>query len=127
MNFWSEGLGAQELIMGLDRSKLARKGDAIVLTGIVDAPAPWEYEVKVHYQDWTTILRTATSKDASTFIATSVGLLSIVKMALLIAKFIVLLALYRFMAIMGLSQSKNQDEALVEAAPKGHSVARKTP
>lgn len=104
MNFWSEGLGDRELVMGLDRAKLDRKGEHIVLTGIVDAPAPWEYEVKIHYQDWTTILRTATSKEACGFIASAVGVGTIASMAVSIVKFVVLLGYFRLTRLLGLSR-----------------------
>jgi hypothetical protein len=101
MHFWSEGLGDKELIMGLDRAKLDRKGDSIVLTGVVDSPAPWEYEVKVQFEDWTTILRVATTKEACDFIASNVELGSLALMALSILKFIALLARYRFTRVIG--------------------------
>ncbi len=102
MHFWSEGLGDKELVMGLDRAKLERKGDSIALTGIVDSPAPWEYEVKIQFDDWATILRTATSKEACDFMASNVGIGSLAVMAWSIVKFIVLLARYRVTHLIGL-------------------------
>ena len=101
MHFWSEGLGDQELVMGLDRAKLERKGDSIALTGIVDSPAPWEYEVKIQIDDWAMILRTATSKEACDFIANNVGIGSLAAMAWSTLKFIVLLAFYRVIRVIG--------------------------
>lgn len=106
MNFWSEGLGSRELVMGLDRSELERNEKGIVLTGIVDAPAPWEYEVVVHLDDWQAVLSTATSREAGDFIAKSVGFGMMLKMAWSIAKFIVLLGLYRFPRMLGLVRRK---------------------
>lgn len=96
MHFWSEGLGDKELVMGLGRAKLARKGDAISLTGVVDSPAPWEYEVKIQFADWITILRTATSIEACDFIAAHMKVGQLLGMAWNIAKFLLLLAFYRF-------------------------------
>ncbi|MCK9502948.1 MAG: hypothetical protein M0Q95_02030 [Porticoccaceae bacterium] len=106
MNFWSEGLGSRELVMGLDRSELERNEKGVVLTGIVDAPAPWEYEVVVHLDDWRAILNTATSREAGDFIAKSVGLGMALKMGWYIVKLIVLLGLYRLPRMMGLVRKK---------------------
>lgn len=103
MHFWSEGLGDSELVMGLDRAKLDRKGDFVVLTGIVDSPAPWEYEVKVQFDDWITILQTATSREACDFIAQHMSVGALIGMAWSIVKFISLLAAYRFASVVGLA------------------------
>lgn len=113
MNFWSEGLGDRELVMGLDRSELDRNEKGILLTGIVDAPAPWEYEVTVHLDDWLAILNTATSRDAGDFIARSVGMGGTLKMGWYILKFIVLLGLRRFPRMLGLFRAK-QPQGSVE-------------
>jgi hypothetical protein len=101
MHFWSEGLGDKELVMGLGRAELDRKGDVISLTGIVDSPAPWEYEVKIKFADWITILNTATSIEACDFIAAHVRVGPLVGMARNIAKFVVLLAFYRLARLAG--------------------------
>jgi hypothetical protein len=101
MRFWSEGLGDKELVMGLGRAKLDRKSDVISLTGVVDSPAPWEYEVKIQFADWTTILRTATSAEACDFIANHVRVGALAGMAWNIAKFVILLAFYRVMRLAG--------------------------
>ncbi len=103
MHFWSEGLGDSELVMGLDRAKLERDGNFVVLTGVVDSPAPWEYEVKVQFDDWVTILHTATSKEACDFIASHLGIGALAAMAWSIVKFVVLLATYRFVRLLGLA------------------------
>lgn len=97
MRFWSEGLGDRELVMGLGRAKVERKGDIMLLSGIVDSPAPWEYEVKIDFADWQTILKTAVSKDACTFIGGRAGLLVLAAMGWSIVKFVVLLAYYRLL------------------------------
>ena len=96
MEFWSEGLGKRELVMGLDRSKLEREGEAVVLTGVVDAPADWAYKVTMEVADWTTILRTATSPEAHKFLSSSVGIGKILGMGWWMSRFIMLLAVYRF-------------------------------
>jgi len=103
MHFWSEGLGDSELVMGLDRAKLDRKGDFVVLTGIVDSPAPWEYEVKVEFEDWVTILHTAASKEACDFIASHMGIGALAAMAWSLVKDSALSATYRFMRVIGLA------------------------
>jgi hypothetical protein len=101
MHFWSEGLGDSELVMNLEHAKLERKDDVVLLTGIVDSPAPWEYEVKVEFDDWLTILRTATSKQACDFIAGHVGIRALAAMAWSTLRFVVLLAAYRFVRLIG--------------------------
>jgi hypothetical protein len=100
MRFWSEGLGDSELVMGLDRARLERKDDIVLLSGIVDQPAPWEYEVKIQFSDWVTILRTATSKEACDFIASHMRLGALAAMAWSIVKFVVLLGAYRLAGAM---------------------------
>lgn len=104
MRFWSEGLGDKELVMGLDRAQLERKEDCMSLTGIVDLPAPWEYEVKMQFDDWSAILKTATSKDACNFLANHVGVRDLVRIVLSIVKFVVLLGWFRAMRLMGWAQ-----------------------
>jgi hypothetical protein len=89
--------------MGLDRASLDRKGDCVALTGVVDSPAPWEYEVKIQFDDWIAILRTATSKEACDFIAAHVKIGSLLGMTWCIVKFVVLLAFYRFARLTGIT------------------------
>jgi hypothetical protein len=104
MRFWSEGLGDKELVMGLDRAQIERKDDGMSLTGIVDSPAPWEYEVKMQFDDWSAILKTATSKGACDFLATHVGVRDLLRIVLSIMKFVVLLGWFRATRLMGLAQ-----------------------
>lgn len=99
MRFWSEGLGDRELVMGLGKSEIERQGDMMVLSGIVDSPAPWEYEVKIGLPDWQTILRTAVTAEACGFIARRASLSELVSMIGSIVKFVVLLAWYRLMRL----------------------------
>ncbi len=106
MHFWSEGLGDSELVIGLDRAKLDRKADIIALTGVVDSPAPWEYEVKIQFEDWIKILRTATSKEACDFIAGHAGIASLGHMGWSIVRFVVLLAYYRLWHILAPASGK---------------------
>jgi hypothetical protein len=103
MHFWSEGLGDSELVMGLGRAKLDRKGEFVVLTGVVDSPAPWEYEVRVQFDDWIAILKTATSKEACDFIARHMSVAALAGMSWSIVKFVALLAAYRCIRVMGLA------------------------
>jgi hypothetical protein len=103
MHFWSEGLGDSELVMGLGCAEIERKSDMISLTGVVESPAPWEYEVKIHLADWMTILKTATSRDACDFIAAHVQIDMLARMAWFIARFAMLLMFYRMALLVGLS------------------------
>ena len=80
MQYWSEGLGKRMMVIGLDRSALAPEKEAIVLTGICDAPAPWEYRVTVFPDDWRAVLRAATSPQAAVFFVRSVGFGTLLKM-----------------------------------------------
>jgi hypothetical protein len=113
MRFWSEGLGDRELVMGLDRSTLERKGDCVVLGGVVDSPAPWEYEIKMQVEDWAAILRTATRPDTGDFIARKVGFGLMIAMALAIVKFVLLLGWHRLLRVTGLAVCDG-------GAPRGH-------
>lgn len=89
--------------MALDQAGLERKGDCLSLTGIVDSPAPWEYEVQMRFEDWSAILRTAASKGACDFLATHVGLRDLVGIIASIVKFVVLLAGFRAARLIGLA------------------------
>ncbi|MFI4976924.1 MAG: hypothetical protein ACHP84_20510 [Caulobacterales bacterium] len=113
MRFWSEGLGDQELVMGLDRARLERKADFMSLTGVVDSPAPWEYEVRMQFDDWSAILKTATSKAACDFLATNVSVRDLVRIVLSIGKFVVLLGWFRATRLMGLAQKSHTIEQSV--------------
>jgi hypothetical protein len=104
MRFWSEGLGKQQLVLGLDRSIVVRKSDKVQLTGVVDEPAPWEYEVTMTVEDWNTILRMAFSPDACDFIAKKVSVPLLIGMAWSIAKFIIGMSIYRTLRILRLSR-----------------------
>ncbi|MFI4935957.1 MAG: hypothetical protein ACHP7N_15155 [Caulobacterales bacterium] len=120
MRFWSEGLGDQELVMALDRAKIRRTGDQMVLTGIVESPAPWEYEVKIGFDDWKKILRTATSQEACGFIATHTDLGLLLSMAWSVVKFVVLLGYYRAVRLIGLGREEGlASNTLEEAGPRG--------
>lgn len=68
------------MVIGLDRSALAAEEKAIVLTGVCDAPAPWEYRVTVFPDDWRAVLRAATSPQASEFFVRSVGFGTLLRM-----------------------------------------------
>ena len=120
MRFWSEGLGDRELVMSLGTAEIERKGDVMVLSGIVDSPAPWEYEVKIQYADWETILKTAVSKDACGFIARHATLGVLISMAWSIVKFVVFLVWFRLVRILGLSRrALPSPDAASGAASKG--------
>jgi hypothetical protein len=106
MHFWSEGLGDGELVIGLDHAKVDSKGDSVVLSGVVTAPAPWEYEVRIQYPDWSKILSTATSREACDFIALHAPLTGLAGMAYSVLKFIVLLAFYRLLRFFGFGSAQ---------------------
>ena len=100
MRFWSEGLGDRQLVMSLGKGHIEQKDDLMLLTGIVDSPAPWEYEVKIQREDWATILKTAVSKDAVGFIARRASFGAMIAVAWPIIRFIVLLSWYRAIRVL---------------------------
>ena len=100
MNFWSEGLGDRELVMALERAKIEQRGDIVVLSGVVDSPAPWEYEVKMQREDWTAILRTATRPETGAFIVTAAPLGVMMAMVGSVVRFIFGLAWRRAVRVL---------------------------
>ena len=101
MRFWSEGLGDRELVMGMDRAKLDRKPESLSLTGVVDSPAPWEYEVKMGFDDWQVILRTAARADTCAFIAKRADFATLLAIVFALARFVALLSGYRLARVLG--------------------------
>jgi hypothetical protein len=87
-------MGDQELVMGLDRATLAPEGDGLELKGVVDSPAPWEYEIKMQAEDWSAILHAATRPQTGDFIARKVGFRLMLAMALAVVKFVLMLSYY---------------------------------
>jgi len=102
MKFWSDGLGKRELVMELSESSLDREGDAIILTGMIHQPAEWAYKVTMGLGDWTTVLKTATSAEACTYLTRSVSVARILGMGFWVVKFILLMGLYRIGSLIGL-------------------------
>lgn len=101
MHYWSEGLGRRQLIINLEKSRLDNKGEFLELSGVVDAPAPWEYEIEVEFDDWKAILETAVKRDTGTFLvqrASGGQLLAIIGGLL---RFMLMLALYRGLHLLG--------------------------
>jgi len=119
MRFWSEGLGDSELVIGLERASVESRMDCIVLTGIVDSPAPWEYEVKIQFADWEKILSTATSRETSDFVAQHMRLAELAGMGWSIGKFIVLLAWYRLAQLFRHAQMVPATEKALEGPGAG--------
>lgn len=101
MRFWSEGLGDRQLIMNLSKAHISRQGEIMLLSGVVDSPAPWEYEVKIQRDDWAKILETAATNEASTFISTHTTFVQLLGMAWSIVVFVVLLAWFRARHLLG--------------------------
>ena len=120
MRFWSEGLGDRELVMGLERAELERKGDLLSLTGVVDSPAPWEYEVKMSVDDWRAILQTAVRPDTCDYIARRFGFAAAVGVVLSIARFVVLLAAFRLARVLGLGRRAVVAAPAAEKPAAGH-------
>ena len=106
MRFWSEGLGERQLVMNLGKSDIKRHGELMMLSGVVDSPAPWEYEVKIQREDWQRILETAVTKDACGFIARRATLAQLVAMAWSIAVFVVMLSWFRAIRLMGFGEER---------------------
>jgi hypothetical protein len=95
MRFWSEGLGERQLVIGLGKARIEQQGEIMLLSGVVESPAPWEYEVKVERADWETILKTAGSKEACGYIARRASLPLLADMVWSIIRFVALLAWFR--------------------------------
>lgn len=91
MEFWSAGLGKKHLEINLGPTAHTIEGDELYMMGVMDAPAPWEYKVTLSVADWKHILTIATSPDGVKFMK-SISLLSLVKLAIPIFKFAILLA-----------------------------------
>lgn len=125
MRFWSEGLGERQLVMNLGKSHAKRQGEVMMLSGVVDSPAPWEYEVKIHRNDWAKILDTAATKEACGFIATHTTFAQLVSMAWSIAVFIVLLAWFRALRLLGLEPASESPAATAEAVPIAATAPKK--
>jgi hypothetical protein len=106
MRFWSEGLGDRQLVMNLSKAHIKRQDELMLLSGVVDSPAPWEYEVKIHRDDWAKILETAATKEACTFIATHTTFVQLLAMAWSIVVFVALLAWFRVMYLLGLQGAR---------------------
>lgn len=124
MHYWSEGLGRRQLIIDLAKSRLENKSSFLELSGVVDAPAPWEYEIEVEFDDWKAILETAVKRDTGTFLvqrATGGELLAIIGGLL---RFILMLALYRSLHLLGVGAAaapapEAPTEAEASAVSKG--------
>jgi hypothetical protein len=99
MRFWSEGLGDRELVMSLSKARMERQGDITLLSGVVESPAPWEYEVKIERADWETVLKTAVTPEACGFIARRASFGMLAGMVWSIVSFVALLAWFRTMRL----------------------------
>jgi hypothetical protein len=102
MKFWSEGLGKRDLVMELRDAALDREGESIILTGTIHQPAEWAYKVTMEFGDWTTVLKTATSAEACTYLSRSVSVGKILSMGLWVVKFILMMAVYRIGSLLRL-------------------------
>lgn len=114
MRFWSEGLGERQLVMNLSKSHIKRQDEIMLLSGVVDSPAPWEYEVKIQRDDWAKILDTATTKEACDFIATHTTFAQLLGMAWSIVVFVVRLAWFRARLLLGFTVAQ---EPMASAEP----------
>jgi hypothetical protein len=88
--------------MELRDAALDREGDAIILTGTIHQPAEWAYKVTMELGDWTTVLNTATSAEACSYLSRSVSVARILGMGVWVLKFIALMGLYRLGSLVGL-------------------------
>jgi len=109
MEFWSAGMGKKHLVLGLDKTKYEVDGEEMILTGVVDAPADWNYEVKMTREDWVNVLKIATSSEAGQFLENSVGMRRLMQMASSILKFTILLATFKMAKAVGINtRDKNK-------------------
>lgn len=104
MRFWSEGLGDRELVINLDRAELSAKEDRLELGGVVDAPAPWEYNIKMRVDDWAAILTTAARPDTGVFIASRASAPLLIRIFGGLVVFVVMLAIYRLRRRLGMDR-----------------------
>ena len=109
MRFWSEGLGDRELIINLECASMAAVEDRLELSGVVDAPAPWEYNIKMHVDDWVAILETAARPDTGGFIATRASPAQLVQIFGRLLGFVAMLSFHRLKRMLGI----NRDEGTV--------------
>lgn len=117
MRFWSEGLGDRQLVMNLSKASIKRQDQIMILSGVVDSPAPWEYEVKIQREDWATILETAVSKEACTFIAKRTTLAQLFGMAWSIVLFVTFLAWFRAVHLLGVHSERYAPAPTSEPIP----------
>lgn len=105
MEFWSAGMGEKHLMLGLDKTKYEVDREEMILAGVVDAPADWNYEVRMTREDWVNVLKIATSSEAGQFLANSVGMRGVIQMASSILKFTILLATFKTIKAVGIRGS----------------------
>jgi len=107
MEFWSAGMGKKNLVLGLSKTEYEVEGEGegeeMILSGTVDSPADWNYRVTMTTGDWANILEIATSPKAAQFVVNSIRMGLILRMALSISRFCVLLATFRTMKALGVS------------------------
>jgi hypothetical protein len=103
MRFWSEGLGDRELVIDLERASLTAVEDRLELGGVVDAPAPWEYNIKMQVDDWAAILQTAARSDTGGFIASRASVTQLVQILGRLVGFVVMLAFHRLKRLIGMN------------------------
>lgn len=108
MRFWSEGLGDRELIINLDRADLTAKEDRLELGGVVDSPAPWEYNIKMKFEDWAAILKTAARQDTGEFIASQASIPLLLRIFGGLLGFVLMLAFYRLRRLLGVDREPQQ-------------------
>lgn len=108
MRFWSEGLGDRELVINLDRADLVAKEDRLELGGIVDSPAPWEYNIKMKFEDWAAILKTAARPDTGEFIASRASVPLLIRIFGGLLGFVLMLAVYRLRRLLGIDRGEQQ-------------------
>ncbi len=104
MRYWSEGLGRRELVIDLEKSKLTRKPNFLELSGVVDSPAPWAYEIEVEFDDWKAILETAAKPETGTFLVQRASWGVLLRIAAGLSKFIIILAFFRIRRLVGLDR-----------------------
>lgn len=102
MRFWSEGLGDRELVIDLERTSLTAVEDRLELGGVVDAPAPWEYNIKMQVDDWAAILHTAAHPDTGGFIASRASAAQLMQIFGGLVGFVAMLALHRLKRLIGM-------------------------
>ena len=119
MEFWSEGLGKRTLVVDFKKSTYDIEGEEEIIKGIVDAPADWNYTVRVARDDWVRILEIATSSDVVGFLANGARIGVLIRMGWFIMKLLVLVGAFSIGKVVGRGKGKEVKRREYKRSTKG--------